>query len=68
MSAASVGGWSRWPGRRRIAWYGAYGDPHGKADQQAAVPAIIAVMAGVVVVYGALVAPGLRGVAARPGR
>jgi len=52
-----------------IAWYGAYGDPHPKADQEAAVPAIIAVMAGaIVVLYGALVAPGLRGASTRPGR
>ena len=52
-----------------IAWYGAYGDQHPKADQEAAVPAIIAVMAGLIVVlYGALVAPGLRGASTRPGR
>ena len=52
-----------------IAWYGAYGDPHPKADQEAAVPAIIAIMAGLVVVlFGALVAPGVRGASTRPGR
>jgi hypothetical protein len=52
-----------------IAWYGAYGDPHPQADQEAAVPAIIAVMAGLIVVlFGALVAPGLRGASTHPAR
>src|SRR5215831_9522558 len=52
-----------------IAWYGAYGDPNPKANQEAAVPMIIGGMAIIVaLLYGAVVAPGLRGVAARPGR
>lgn len=52
-----------------IAWYGAYGGTHPDAQQEAAVPAIIAVVAGLIVVlFGALVAPGLRGASSRPGR
>jgi lysylphosphatidylglycerol synthetase-like protein (DUF2156 family) len=56
-------------GMAAIVVYGAYGDQHPKASQESAVPAIIAVMAVITaVVFGALVAPGLRGIAGRTGR
>jgi peptidoglycan/LPS O-acetylase OafA/YrhL len=52
-----------------MVWYGAYGDPHPKSDQEAAVPALIGVMAVVIVaLFLGLVAAGLRGAAANPGR
>src|SRR5262249_54790314 len=52
-----------------IAWYGAYGGTNPQADQEAAVPFIIGVMVVLsVVIFGALVPPGLRGIAAKPGR
>jgi hypothetical protein len=56
-------------GMAAMAVYAAYGDAHPKASQEAAVPAIIAVMAVITaLVFGALVAPGLRGVAGRTSR
>ena len=52
-----------------IVVYGAYGGLHPVASQEAAVPGLIAVMAVVVaVVFGAPVAPGLRGIARRTGK